>query len=398
MSVFNRLLLFLLILNPGYLLAGTGDWSGYVSAEARLFPESAATSEQGDAQLSVAIQPEYFTEWDDGNQTFTFVPFLRLDSMDQERTHFDIRELTWVKVGATWELRAGIRKLFWGVTESQHLVDVINQTDTVESFDGEEKLGQPMVNLSIIGDNGTLDLFLLPYFRERTYPGIDGRLRTSSRVDTGQTQYESSAKEHNIDLAVRWFKTLGDWDIGLSHFYGTSRSPTLSQGTDSEGNTVFLPYYPLLEQSGLDLQSTKGAWLWKLEAISSRSENNRHSAMTGGFEYTFIGIMDSPADLGLITEYLYDDRGEAAPTFLESDIMVGARLAMNDENSTDFLLGTIIDVNKQNFAVSLEASRRVMDDWKLSVEGRMFINTPEADPIYSIRRDSFMQIEMARYF
>ena len=63
--------------------------------------------------------------------------------------HGDIRELAYVHASDDWELRLGIRKEFWGVTEFQHLVDVINQTDGVEDFDGEDKLGQQMVNLII---------------------------------------------------------------------------------------------------------------------------------------------------------------------------------------------------------------------------------------------------------
>jgi hypothetical protein len=388
----------LLSLNPGYLSAEPGEWSGYVATELRLFMEKPAAAIQRDVQLSLSLQPEYFKEWDEGNQSFTFVPFLRLDSMDRERSHWDIRELTWVKVADNWELRAGVRKLFWGVTESQHLVDVINQTDGVESMDGEEKLGQPMLNLSLTREIGTFDFFLLPYFRERTYPGRHGRLRSGSWVDTDQAQYESSAKQYHIDWAARWFHSLGDWDIGLSHFTGTSRSPSFTQGVDSGGNRILIPYYPLMNQTGLDIQATKDAWLWKLEAISSRSQNNRHTAVVGGFEYTFVGIMNSDADLGLISEYLYDDRGEAAPTPMESDIMVGLRLALNDEASSDLLVGSIIDINQQNFSISLEASRRVMEDWKLSLEGRFLFDTPVADPLYSMRRDSFVQLEFARYF
>ena len=380
------------------LWAGDGKWSGYTAAEVRIFPESAAFDEQRSGQPSLSLQPEYYKEWDEGNQSLTFVPFLRLDSMDPERTHWDIREFTWVKVVDNFEIRAGIRKLFWGVTESQHLVDVINQTDGVESMDGEEKLGQPMLNLSMLSDYGIFDFFLMPYFRERTFPGKHGRHRSSPWVDSDQASYESSAKEHNLDWAARWAHSLGDWDVGLSHFVGTSRTPTFNVGSNSASNTVLTPYYPIMNQTGLDIQATKGAWLWKLEAISNQSQGNRHSAFTGGFEYTFVGIMNSDADLGLISEYLFDDRGENAPTPLENDIMVGVRLALNDENSTDFLIGSIIDLNQQNFSISLESSRRILDSWKLSVEGRAFIGMPTTDPAYSFARDSYLQIELAKYF
>ncbi|MBF0454484.1 MAG: hypothetical protein HQL72_06655 [Magnetococcales bacterium] len=388
----------LLLPTAGPLQAGEGEWSGHMATQLRLFPESPLSSQQGDLQLSVSFQPEYYQSWDEGNQSFAFVPFIRLDSMDSERSHWDIRELTWMMVGDNWELRTGIRKLYWGVTESQHLVDIINQTDGIESIDGEKKLGQPMINLSLTYDIGTLDFFLLPYFRERTYPGQKGRLRSTPWVDTDQARYESSAKAYHLDWAARWFKSLGDWDVGLSHFSGTSRSPTFVAGNNSSGNSVLLPYYPLMEQTGLDLQVTKEAWLWKLEAISSRSQGSRYSAMTGGFEYTFVGVMNSDSDVGLIAEYLFDDRGERAPTPMESDIMIGLRLAMNDVNSTDFLIGTIVDINQHHLMVSMEGSRRVMSNWKLSVEGRFFVNTPAEDTLYSLRRDSFFQVELARYF
>ncbi len=72
-----------------------------------------------------------------------------------QSTHWDIRELSWIHVGNGWESRVGIRKVFWGVTEGRHLVDIINQTDQVDQVDGEEKLGQPMINLSTVRDWGS---------------------------------------------------------------------------------------------------------------------------------------------------------------------------------------------------------------------------------------------------
>ncbi len=397
-SSWNWLLVVFVLWQPAVVEAELGEWSGNVAGEVRLFPESAALAGQRDGQVSLSIHPEYLHKWDDENQRLVFSPFLRLDAMDPERTHWDIRELTWVKVLEDWEVRLGIRKLFWGVTESQHLVDVINQTDGVESLDGEEKLGQPMINVSWMQDFGLLDVYYLPYFRERTFAGRQGRLRSNPWVDTDQAEYESPAKNYHGDWAARWFRSFGDWDVGLSHFSGTSRDPVFNRRTDGAGNFVLAPYYALLEQSGLDLQATKGSWLWKFEAISSRSLSDRHTAMTGGFEYTFVGVMDSDADVGLISEYLYDDRGESAPTPMESDLMVGLRLTLNDAASTDFLVGSIVDVNQQNFSVMMESSRRVMKNWKASLEGRLFVTPPVRDPLYSMRRDSLIQLEMARYF
>ena len=61
-------------------------------------------------------------------------------------------------------MRVGVGKVFWGVTESRHLVDVVNQSDFVEDLDGEDKLCQPMLALTLKLVWGTFDLFvLLPF-------------------------------------------------------------------------------------------------------------------------------------------------------------------------------------------------------------------------------------------
>ena len=69
-------------------------------------------------------------------------------------------------------------------------MDIINQTDQVDQVDGEEKLGQPMINLSLVRDWGIVDLFVLPGFRERTYAGEEGRPRTPLPV-SDDAVYES---------------------------------------------------------------------------------------------------------------------------------------------------------------------------------------------------------------
>ena len=381
-----------------------GELSGQAAIEWRIFPQQAISSEQQRSYLSVAVQPEYHYKWDNDKQSFTFAPFARLDHHDKERTHFDIRELTWLKAGDGWELRLGIRKVFWGVTESQHLVDIINQTDLVENLDGEDKLGQPMVNLALIRNWGTLDLFVLPGFRERKFPGGKGRLRTTLPVDSDRAVYESKRGRGRIDWAARWARTFGDWDVGLSHFHGTSREPRLLPGADSGGKPVLIPRYDIIHQTGLDLQWTKGQWLWKLEAIRRTGQGGqarkggRYTALTGGFEYTFSHFAGSRVDLGLISEYLYDERGEKAATPFQDDIMVGARLALNDAQSSEALFGVIVDRHTGASFLNLEASRRLGNRWKFSLESRGFAGVRRADPLFGLRRDSYLQLELALYF
>ncbi|MGD8567187.1 MAG: hypothetical protein PVJ39_03705 [Gammaproteobacteria bacterium] len=374
-----------------------GEWTGYIAGEARLFPGNPLFPDQfEDSDISFSTQPEYYSQWDDGDQSFVFTPFIRVDKNDAERTHGDIRELSWLKASEAWELRVGIRKVFWGVTESQHLVDIINQTDLVEDIDGEDKLGQPMVNLALINEWGTVDLFVLPGFRERTFPGGKGRLRTKVPVDTDHPVYESGAENKHIDFAARWSRFIDIWDIGVSYFYGTGRDPVLTP--NAANPTALIPVYNIINQTGLDAQATVGDWLWKLEVISRGGQGDRYTAATGGFEYTLVGIFNTRMDLGVIAEYLYDDRGEQAPTPFQNDLMMGARFTLNDIQSTELLAGFIFDIDHDGHMFNLEASRRLGNAWKLSAEIRAFSNLQPDDPLYSFRNDDYLQLELAWYF
>lgn len=379
------------------LSANAWKWSGDISAEYRGFLETPTDPRQGDSEFSLSFSPELYHEWDKGHQSFTFAPFIRRDYNDNERSHGDIREFTWVKAMESTEWRVGIRKVFWGVTESVHLVDIINQTDLVENPDGEDKLGQPMLNFALIRDWGTLDLFVLPGFRERTFPGVEGRLRSPLVVDTDHPIYESGDEDNHIDYALRWSNSIGDWDIGLSHFYGTSRDPRFVLGL-KEGQPVLFPRYDLINQTGLDAQATLENWLLKLEAIHRTGQGDAYTAAATGFEYSFYGVFDTQKDLGLIAEYLWDERGEQAPTPFQNDVFVGTRLAFNDEASTEVLFGFIRDLDHSSTFANLEASRRIGSSWKLILESRLFSIKEDADPLAGFRNDDYVSVELQRYF
>lgn len=378
---------------------GQTPWRGNIAAEYRYFSQDALDRNQKSAYSSFVAQPELHIEWDQNRQSLTVAPFYRWDQYDRQRTHGDIRELLWLYVGDGFEARLGVRKVFWGVAESQHLVDVINQTDLVENPDGKEKLGQPMASAKLFTPLGTWEMFLLPYFRERTFPGQAGRLRTALNVDTAENAlYQSGSKRKHVDYALRWAQTIDAWDIGISHFSGTNRDPQFAQAVNRKGESVLLPYYDLMHQTGLDVQATLNNWLLKLEAIRRTSTRETYRAATLGFEYTFYQVGDSPLNVGLVAEYLYDSRRRSAPTPFNDDVMLGLRLTPNDIQGTEFLLGVIADRRTSARIYSLEASRRLNDHVKLGVAGRMFSGADAQDPLYSFRRDNYVQMKLSYSF
>jgi hypothetical protein len=317
--------------------------------------------------------------------------------VDSERTHFDLRELFWRRSERRWELLVGVSKVFWGVTESQHLVDIVNQTDLVENPDGEDKLGQPMVKLSLVRGWGILDLFVLPGFRQRTFPGAEGRLRPALPISR-DASYESADEERHVDFAARWSHVLGPFDLGLSHFSGTSREPRFLPAATPEGAVELVPLYEQIEQTGLDLQATTGSWLWKLEAIHRSGQGDPFAAATGGFEYTFWSILGSRIDLGAVAEYLWDERREGSPTPFQDDLFIGSRLAFNDSQDSQLLAGAIVDRHSGAALFQLEASRRLAGDWVAEIELRAFDGLPPTDPLASLQTDDYLQVSLRRHF
>lgn len=373
-----------------------GELSGWMAAEENLFFHAPRLPVQKEHPRSVALQAEYYHQWADGSSV-TVIPFARFDSADEQRTHADLRELNYLTRAGEWELRIGMGKVFWGVAEFVHLVDIINQTDLVEEIDGEDKLGQPMLHLSLPRQTGTFDLFILPYFRPRTFPGAAGRLRSSLPVDGQNPEYESSRKARHIDLALRYSRSRDNIDAGLSYFRGTEREPTLHPGRDDSGRPVLIPRYEQIDQAALDLQAVAGQWLYKLEVLYRSGQGSSYIASVCGVEYTLFGLAGTAMDIGMIGEWAYDGRDDGTAAF-ENDAIFGLRLAINDAAGTEFLGGWARDLDSAARAVSIEASRRFGSSMKFSVKGRGFSKIPGGDPASGLADDDFIRLEVRYYF
>jgi len=377
--------------------------SGYVAGEGRLFFQDALYPGQRDQNVSVAAQPEYYHRWT-GGSAFTFTPFGRVDSADPERTHWDIRELNILYPYEDWYFRVGITRVFWGATEFVHLVDVVNQTDWIEHIDGEDKLGQPLLEFSCTKDWGTINLLAMPYFRERTFPGRKGRLRPEIVIDTDATIYRSPSEERDISMVGRYSRSFGSLDFGIYLFRGTARDPLLVPSDflnpDDPGPVRLIPFYEQATRVGTDLQWATGNWLWKLEALYHSGFLDPYVAATGGCEYTFWGVADSKTDLGLLAEYAWDERGDDPTTtsMFDNDLFLGMRLTPNDVANTQFLAGIMQDLGEAEQVLSIEASRRFGSHWRLSVEAWFFLSTPQDSLLYDLRGDDFVRAELAYHF
>jgi hypothetical protein len=366
--------------------------TGKISTEVTIYADDGQFENQDyRTNLSLSAEPEFYWAWNDQQDNLTFTPFFRKDQRDSERTHADIRELSWSHLEDNWELRTGFRKVFWGVTEFQNIVDVINQKDTVEGLDKEHKLGQPMVNLSLVKDWGIVDFYVLPGFRERTSAGLDGRLRAGLVVDDDTTIYEASNNDRHIDLAARWGHYFDVYDIGAHWYKGTDRTPQFN-AISHNGENVLSAHYQQIEQVGLDVQATIDSWLWKGELIYQDNPVEDFWASQLGVEYTFYGILDSATDLGVLFEFGKDQRGKQANSIMQNDIGIGGT------QSTTVLAGLIYDFDYHTTSFSVEGDRRIGKDWKASIEVRVFSTGNSNDPAAIFAKDDYIKLTFDRYF
>ena len=405
------------------------ELSGRFSIESRWFPEPAAHSGQRSHASGFVAEPTLHLEDTEG-RSFTLTPFFRYDSADSRRTHADVHEAYLLLFGEAgdgeWEARLGIDRVFWGVAESNHLVDIVNQTDLIEHPNQEAKLGQPMAHLTWSADWGTAELFALPWHRERTYAGRHGRLRAGLVVDDNQVSYESAAEERHMDVAARYSHNFGQIDLGLGFFDGTSREPSLQPASfrpalgvpihTCDGipvpsvPTALAPYYGQIRQLGLDAQVTTEAGLFKLEAIHRTGALNRpncqhpigeeedYAAFVLGGEYTFYSVFESAIDLSALGEWNYDERGWRSTSKFQDDNFLAGRFAFNDVQSTEVIAGILADTDYATRTMTVALNRRLSDQWSQRVEAVALLDVDEANPVYVTQRDSFIGLDLVYNF
>ena len=110
------------------------DLGATVTGEIRgFFHEPQFTGQADTLQLSLTVEPYITIQSGSGAHRFALMPLFRLDQVDPERSLVDLREAYWHGIFGDTEVVIGADRIFWGVTESRHLVDIVNQTAHVEN-------------------------------------------------------------------------------------------------------------------------------------------------------------------------------------------------------------------------------------------------------------------------
>ena len=199
-------------------------------------------------------------------------------------------------------------------------------------------------------------------------------------------------------IRSNYFFDLIAYCLGWFFFYGTSREPNLILTNNLYNNDSlpsFTPYYSIIGQTGIDVQGTFEHTIVKFEYIHRKSDIESLQAYVSGIEYSFYSISQSKIDIGIIAEYINDEREQI---LLNNELLIGARLSLNDLQNTRFLLLAGKDLETGSKFFSLESSSRLYSNFTINFNARAIIEPPQQDIAFTLEDDNFIEIEGKYYF
>lgn len=388
----RKYLLVVMMFSP--LAWGQWNFTSGVDLGIRQYNPDAAREQQTD---NFELDPSVFFELDYADQytgvSASILPVLTLGADNSAVPQFDMRELYLAKEFEHFQLKVGMNTLFWGVAESRHLVDIVNQQVVVRNLDGEQKLGELIFQYDYFIDNGTLSLLYLPYFRPQDYSKPDDRL--SLPLEVIEENYVGQSKQDRETFVLRYSGVWDDWDLGGYFFHGLDRKPAYELA-EKKG---FIANYSQLDQVALDVQYTASRWLGKGEAVyRDHALGGTSWAYVIGGEYYFYGIVAGDKDLSLLAELHRDtDSTARSNQIYRNASFLGARLAWNDIDDTSFLAGALVDNNGDSWAIKAEYETRLSSQLSLDVEARLFLEQAEDHLFYLYRDDDFIEVRLTYY-
>jgi len=101
----------------------------------------------------------------------------------------------------------------------------------------------------------------------------------------------------------------------------------------------------------------------------------------------------------LVSEYMWDENELDAAHPFGNDIGVGLRWTANDTQSTAILVGALVDLDSDSTAYSVEAERRLGQNFKLILEARVQDKVGNNDLAANLNADEdFLRLRLNWYF
>ena len=379
------------------------DWqiNSEIGLEIKEFHKNEAYSNQQNTYSSF-IKSEIFFDFKNDLE-FLMEPYLRYDRYDKNRSLFDFKENNLTYYYNDIQLKAGISEVFWGITESKNLVDIINPKDVTDG-DQKAKLGQTMLAFSNYSEKfGILDFYYLPFFKNSSQIGEEGRLRLSKPIENYNIVYEGGAGSKVPSWALKWEHSFRFFDFSLQGFRGNSRESS-TIGKLENLQLKYFQGYERISQIGTYFQVISGPIIYKLEAIKRNGQKNAKNirenffSYTLGLEHLINNLFENKWDLTSFIEYHNDDRNGDSTDILQNDLFLATRLNFNNIDGTEFLTSITLDTDGGGNTSTVELSSRITDNIRVTGSYNSYWSANEKDILYSFRRDNYFSINIINYF
>lgn len=339
-----------------------------------------------DNQFSKGIKVEAKFKHKFDNTKFNSHLFANWDSADESRRYIDVRKANFYYRHNDVTVGAGIDTFFWGVSESINVVNVLNQSDIMESLDGKVKLGQSFISASKRFSNGDISVYYLPEFNAVTFPE-----RPSYGLPISERNlFENNKKEGGF--AARGLFYFDQYEFAISYFKGTRRSPILIPQPSAN---ILTPFYVQTENILFDGVYLADDFTLKLEAKTGKELNNGFSTANVGIEYPSYIFADYIEEVTLIAEYVFDDRELTAETHGQNDLFIGAKFDFGDTNQGRARFLYSYDFDYQGQYAELSYQYRLNDYVRVKAKVmKVLTATPTDQRLYALTGEEFAKFSL----
>jgi hypothetical protein len=396
-----RLRLAATVLQAAALSLSVDVWAGpprgNLALDVAAYPQEPLFDDQNDSRLQPSLSASIdWTARLSRDVRFDFGAYGRVDAQAQDRLFGDIKEgLLRFRVKDT-DFKAGVVQENWSVLEAWNLVDIVNQRDLVEDYQGDAKLGQPGLTATTLYNDWVLSALVLPYSRERRIAEGEDRLRNLP-APVRDAVFEEG--QGSSSVALRGQHRLGDFDLALSYFNGHAREPIYRPIIGSEGLVGFDAVYESISQTGAELQYVIGDSVLKGEVIYRSADSDDFAAAGFGSETTFNQLTNGFDSITLYLEGYYDGRSDkAALTPFQRDVYIGARYNRNDVHDSLVDVRLSHDLEFHSSLVDIRASRRIGQQQTLELQLLAPLSIENDRALQGYENDQRVKLSWAWYF
>lgn len=323
--------------------------------------------------------------------------FNRLSPSAERFWSVDLRQATLSMHEGDVEGTLGVLSSSWGVLEAWSPVDIINQRDYAEDFQGQSKLGQPGAVSTLRLDDTVLSFYALTYARgQRVAEGRD-RLR-SLAAEVIHERFEQG--RWSPSLAARaGFKPEKSLDVTISHYRGHAREPCLQPVISDSGLRGFRATYAQIQQSSIETQYVLGNSVLKSEIFYQQGAGDSFWGSGTGVETTFNRFANGLGDLIVFGEFYYDARTAHAPlTPFQRDLFLGLRYSYNDVHDTVAQMRLTHDLEWNSQVLEFRVSRRQFDRVLISAALFSPFNTSRDMALSGYGDDAYLKLGFAWHY